>query len=135
MVIFGDKNSGKYVETEYSEVDRRMIIKWYNWPTAIVYYHHVHNEDQYVNLANWLSNILLMNNRDGTDIFQARQVLEDSFYKESVERSVDEIRALKNDAFDNINTSYMKDYWFGIFDALRWVLGDELEGFEYVSAD
>ena len=127
MIIFGDKNSGQYIETKYSEVDNRIIITWSAWPEAIVYYHYVQNEDCYVNLSNWLSNVLKMNNRDDTDIFQARQMLEDSFYKESVERSADEIREIKNKAFDHLRDA---DYWFGVFDALRWVLGDEVEEFE-----
>lgn len=128
MIVFGDKSTGKYVETEYIDDNKRAVITWHNDPAVIVYYHNVRNESHYVNLSSWLYNILPLNDKC-KDIFQARDVLDLSFNKEEIAKSLSEIWELKNKAFDNLRDA---DYWFGVFDALRWVLGDEVEEFEDV---
>lgn len=130
MVVFGDKNTGKYIETEYSAVNRKIIVKWHNYPIEILYYGNARNEDQYVLLSNWLCNILPMNNDAPLDMSQARNVLEMAFCRESIAKTEDEISAMKNRAFDNTRSG--DEYWYGVFDALRWVFGDKVEEFEYV---
>lgn len=127
MILFKDKKVNQYVEIFHDE-NYRAIIRWVNYPQEIIYYNDSRDKHTY----NHVVKTYKMFFKNCRDIMHARRILDNMADQEKITRTVEQVRELKNDAFDNMNSSYMANYWFGVFDALRWVLGDEVEEFDNV---
>ena len=123
MVVFGDKNTGQYVEVKPFKED--LLIYWVNYPSEIIYRKALYG-DKLSLLANTLHDHIFAK---CTDIINARDILDELFNMGvNISRSIDEIQDLQNYAFD-VSEGLSDDYWQGVFDALSWVLGDEVEAF------
>lgn len=123
MVVFGDKNTGQYVEVKPFKED--LLIYWVNYPSEIIYRKALYG-DKHSLLASTLHDHIFAK---CTDIINARNILDELFNMGvNISRSIDEIQDLQNYAFD-FSEGLSDDYWQGVFDALSWVLGDEVEGF------
>lgn len=123
MVVFGDKNTGQYVEVKPFKED--LLIYWVNYPSEIIYRKALYG-DKLSLLANTLHDHIFAK---CTDIINARDILDELFNMGvNVSRSIDEMQDLQNYAFD-VSEGLSDDYWQGVFDALSWVLGDEVEAF------
>lgn len=123
MVVFGDKNTGQYVEVKPFKED--LLIYWVNYPSEIIYRKALYG-DKLSLLVNTLHDHIFAK---CTDIINARDILDELFNMGvNVSRSIDEIQDLQNYAFD-VSEGLSDDYWQGVFDALSWVLGDEVEAF------
>ena len=126
MILFGDKNTKQYVELEHGE-NYHVIIHWVDHPREIIYYSDPHDERMY----NHVVQVYIELFKNCNDMINARKILDHHMFKEKIVRTVEQVRELKNHAFDSINATD-ESYWFGVFDALRWMLGDEVEGFKNV---
>ena len=124
MILFGDKNTKQYVEITHDE-NYRAITHWVNYPHEIIYYNDSRDELVYDHVVK----VYLHFFKNCNDINHARRILDNMACKEKIVRTVEQVRELKNVAFDNMNSN-IESYWFGVFDALRWVLGDEVGGFK-----
>ena len=123
MIIFGDKNSGQYVEIEHDE-NYRAIAHWVKYPQEIIYYNDSRDKYVYNHVVNCYRRVF----KECRDIMHARRILDNMADQEKINRTAEQVRRLKNKAFDE----GWNAYWLGVFDALRWILGDEVEGFENV---
>ena len=125
-----ENSSTQYVELEFTD-DEKLLVHWMNYPTEIVYHCETSQEayDKYI--TKFFSRML----KNCNDIKEARTVLE-NYLAENPMRTMYEIRELQNKAFD-LAGGY-DEYFTGFFDALGWVLGDELDeeiwGENYVRA-
>jgi len=126
MILFGDHHTNQYVEI-FQDENYRAIIRWVNYPQEIIYYNDSHDKDVYWHVVHCYQKVF----KGCRDITHARRILDNMADQEEIARTVEQVRELKNKSFDE----GWNAYWIGVFDALRWVLGDEVEEFKDVSVD
>ena len=120
MILFGDKNTGQYVEITQNEF-HMAIIHWVNYPYEIIYHNDSRDETVYNHVVEEFVRVF----NGCNDLTHARKILDNMSSKEKIVRTVEEVRGMQNKAFD-MQDGY-DEYLAGFFDALGWVLGDELD--------
>ena len=119
-IVF-DIDENKYVEVELK--DKNMLVHWMNYPVEIIYTYKI-NSAKYFDDYVWCFQKMLSNCKDMGEV---RTVLtESSLYDSKIHRTSEEIVDLQDRAFE-LSEGHTDEYFAGVFDALGWVLGDELD--------
>jgi len=117
-IVF-DIDENKYVEVELK--DRNMLIHWMNYPVEIIYTCKCNSVffNEYVSLLRQM----LSGCKDMGDV---QAILTTTLYGPEIYRTPEEIGELQNRAFE-LSEGHTDEYFSGVFDALDWVLGGELD--------
>lgn len=121
IIVFGSRDTKQYVEINKCGWCC-IAINWVNYPISTCYYREVFNTESERDIINKIRDGL----KDCNDIMQARNILDKILVEPSIRRNAEEINNLQNIAFDK-SRGTTDDYFTGMFDALSWVLGDELD--------
>ena len=117
-VFYVDDN--RYINVELVK-NKNIVIRWMNYPVEIIYTCSINSAKYFDGVVSLVRSEL---NRC-KDMGEARSVIEE-MYGPNVCRTSEEICDLQDRAF-KLSEGRTDEYFSGVFDALDWVLGDDLD--------